>query len=164
MYQLHSKPIQMTLRPKARVCGHSLAGIAGSNLPNDMEVCLLWVLWIVRPRFLWRYNHSSRGVVPGEVCLSVISEPQRWAGLGQLELSSRGKKTISYDLRLTFQYFFSHHFIKVGEWSTVPQVAGNHLQARGEIFFIYKKSCTQLSQIFIATYSVPYAQKQSSSN
>jgi hypothetical protein len=31
-------------RSKAWVCGHSLAGIAGSNPAGGMDVCLLWVL------------------------------------------------------------------------------------------------------------------------
>jgi hypothetical protein len=35
-------------RSKACVCGHSLAEIAGSNSPEGMDVCLLWVMCVVR--------------------------------------------------------------------------------------------------------------------
>jgi hypothetical protein len=35
-------------RPNASVCGHSIAGIAGSNPAGDMDVCVLWVLCVVR--------------------------------------------------------------------------------------------------------------------
>ena len=35
--------------PSSRaVCGLSLAGIAGSNPAGDMDVCLLWVLCVLR--------------------------------------------------------------------------------------------------------------------
>ena len=33
---------------KAWICGRSLAGIVGSNPTGDMDVCLLWVLCVVR--------------------------------------------------------------------------------------------------------------------
>jgi len=35
-------------RSKAWVCGSSFAGIVGSNPTGGMDVCLLWVLCIVR--------------------------------------------------------------------------------------------------------------------
>jgi hypothetical protein len=35
-------------RSKAWVCGRSLDGIAGSDPAGGMDVCLLWVLWVVR--------------------------------------------------------------------------------------------------------------------
>ena len=33
---------------KAWACGHSLVGTVGSNPARDMDVCLLWVLFVVR--------------------------------------------------------------------------------------------------------------------
>ena len=42
----------------------SLAEIADSNPMRDMDVCLLWVLCVVRERALRRADHSSRGVLP----------------------------------------------------------------------------------------------------
>ena len=50
----------------------SLVGIAGSNPAGGLEVCLLWVLFVVRKSSLSRSDHSSRGVVPSVVCVSVI--------------------------------------------------------------------------------------------
>ena len=44
-YRPDMGPVPAAARPKAWVCGRSLAGIAGSNPPGGMDVCLLWVLW-----------------------------------------------------------------------------------------------------------------------
>jgi len=33
---------------KAQVCGHSPCEIVGSNLARGMDVCMLWVLFVVR--------------------------------------------------------------------------------------------------------------------
>jgi len=49
-----------------------LAGIAGSNPIAGMDVCLLWVLCVVRQRSLRRADRTSRGVLPNVVWLSVI--------------------------------------------------------------------------------------------
>jgi len=54
--RIHSKISQLTLwepipvaaRSKASVCGRSLAGIVGSNPARGMDVCVLWVLCVVR--------------------------------------------------------------------------------------------------------------------
>jgi len=40
--------ISVAARSKEWVCGRSLAGISGSNPVGGMEVCLLWVLCVVR--------------------------------------------------------------------------------------------------------------------
>jgi len=65
------KPNPVAARSEAWVCGRSLAGIVGSNPAEIMDVCLLWVLGVVRYRSLPRGDHSSRGVLPTVVCLSV---------------------------------------------------------------------------------------------
>ena len=39
-------PISVAVRSKEWVCGRLLAGIAGSNLAEVMDVCLLWVLYV----------------------------------------------------------------------------------------------------------------------
>jgi hypothetical protein len=44
--------------------GRSLAGIMGSIRAGAMNVCLLWVLCVVRLRPLQRADPSSRGVLP----------------------------------------------------------------------------------------------------
>ena len=45
-----------------------LAGVTISNLAVGMDVCLLWMLYIVRYRYLWRADPSSRGILPS-VCV-----------------------------------------------------------------------------------------------
>jgi hypothetical protein len=42
------QPIPVAARSKAWVCGRSIAGIAGSNYTEGMDICLLWVLCVVR--------------------------------------------------------------------------------------------------------------------
>jgi hypothetical protein len=41
-------PIPVAMRSKAWICGRSLTGIVGSNPAEDMDVCLLLVLCVVR--------------------------------------------------------------------------------------------------------------------
>jgi hypothetical protein len=43
-----SVPIQVATKSKARVYGHLLAGIVGSKSAGGMDVCLLWMLCVVR--------------------------------------------------------------------------------------------------------------------
>jgi len=47
----------------------------GLNPTEGMDVCLLWVLRVVRYRSLRRFDHSSRGVLASVMCLSVIVKP-----------------------------------------------------------------------------------------
>jgi len=63
--------MQITSSPRCQVwvCG-SLDGIAGSNPPGGMDVCLLWMLCFVRLRSLGRDDPSSRGVLPRGVCVT----------------------------------------------------------------------------------------------
>jgi hypothetical protein len=51
----------------------SLTGIVGSNPAGGMDVCLLWVLCVVRLSTL--ADHSSRGALLRVVCPSVIVKP-----------------------------------------------------------------------------------------
>jgi hypothetical protein len=41
-------PIPVAALSKAWVCGRLLTGIVGSNPAGGMDVCLLWVLCVVR--------------------------------------------------------------------------------------------------------------------
>jgi hypothetical protein len=51
----------------------------GSNPTGGMDVCLLWVLCVVRQRSLQRADHLSRGVLPTVVRHCVWSgKPQEW--------------------------------------------------------------------------------------
>ena len=68
--------IPVALRSKAWVCSHSLAGNVGSNPAGNKDVRLLCVLCVVRWRSLRWTDHSTRGVLPSVVCLSVIVNPQ----------------------------------------------------------------------------------------
>jgi len=62
------RPIPMAVPTKVWVCGRSLAGIAGSNATGGLDVCLLWVLCVVRLKSLRWPDHLSRGVLPSVVC------------------------------------------------------------------------------------------------
>ena len=99
-----SEPIPVAARSKAWVCGHSLAGIVGSNPVGDMDVCLLWVLCVVgrglcvglitRPResytawrvWVWSSSFDNEedlahyGVVAlrRNIILSVLCECEDW--------------------------------------------------------------------------------------
>ena len=56
--------ISVAARSNAWVCGRFLAGTAGSNATGDMDVCLLWVLCVVKSRSLRHADPSSGGVLP----------------------------------------------------------------------------------------------------
>jgi hypothetical protein len=52
-----------------------------------MDVCLLWVLCVVRQRSLRRAGPSSRGVLPSVVCIKSVWSwsLEKWGGLGPQE-------------------------------------------------------------------------------
>jgi len=65
----------VAVRSKAWVCGRSLIGIAGSN-PSWAWMSVVSV--VCCQRSVRRADHSSRGVLPSVVCLSVIMNPRPW--------------------------------------------------------------------------------------
>ena len=70
----------MSARSKAWVCSRSLAGIAGSNPVEGVDVCCeCCVLLSLR-----RSDHSSGGVIPSVVCLRETAKPRKWGGPGPL--------------------------------------------------------------------------------
>jgi hypothetical protein len=75
------------VRFEACVFGHTFAGIAGSDLSGDMDVCLLRVLCVVRLRSVRRADHSSRGVLSTVVFRCVQHKPSKtrstWSALGR---------------------------------------------------------------------------------
>ena len=90
--------IPAAARSKVSIYDRSLAGIAGSNPTGVLEVCLFWMLCVVRQRCLRRADYSSRGVLPNVVCLnkcgSVVSIMRRpWPTGWLLRL---GKKWVWY--------------------------------------------------------------------
>ena len=81
----------MVAKSRAWVYGLSLAGISGLNHPAGIDVCHLRVLRIFKYRSLRQADHSTRGVLPSVVCLSVIEETQR-GGLGPTGMLTQKKK------------------------------------------------------------------------
>jgi hypothetical protein len=82
-----NKPIPVAKQSLVSLFGRVLAGIVGLNPKGGMDVCLLWVLCVVKAQVSvtdWSLIQSS----PTEcvcvcvcVCLSVIMEPQKYGGL-----------------------------------------------------------------------------------
>jgi len=67
-------PIPVAGQSKAWGCSRSLDGMVGSNPAGIMDASLMGVLCVVKEGSLRRADHSSRGVLPNVVCLSVITK------------------------------------------------------------------------------------------
>ena len=82
------------------ICGRLLPGIAVSNPPEGMVVCLLWVLCVFMCRSLRQDDHSSRGVLPLVACLSVIVKP-RHRGILSIIITRSGSllKLLDFPMR-----------------------------------------------------------------
>ena len=76
--QAFSSPIPVTARSKTRVCGSSLARIAGSNPAGDMVVSRLRVLCVIRRRCfsVVRRNPTECGVSECDLETSTMSRPR----------------------------------------------------------------------------------------
>jgi hypothetical protein len=57
-------------------CARSFAGIVVSIPAVCMDVCLLWLLCVVRYRPVRQADHSSRGVLSSVASLSVTVKPR----------------------------------------------------------------------------------------
>ena len=68
-------PIPMAARFNASVCSRSLPRIVGLNPAGAMDVCCEFCVVSGRG-LLGRADHSSRGVLPSVVCLSMIVKPR----------------------------------------------------------------------------------------
>ena len=68
--------IPVAARSKGLVCSLSLAGIARSNTARNTDVRVLWMLCVIRQRFLRRTDASCREVLPS-VCVIVYDQMQR---------------------------------------------------------------------------------------
>ena len=71
-------------RSKSLLCGRSRAGIVGLNPTGGVDVCFLWLSCFVSLRSLRWANHSSIGVLPSVVYLSVIVKFRPWEDPGPL--------------------------------------------------------------------------------
>jgi hypothetical protein len=105
---------KVTVRSKAWVWGRSTSGVIGSNPNVGKDVCILWVMCVVRYRFLRRADHPSRGVYPSVVCISVIAKPREgrnWHGIGPMGQRKKIWKQCSSPCkqqRVVYPYFKSH--------------------------------------------------------
>ena len=64
-------PVPVAALSKAWVCGRSSAEIAGSN-PAGTWVFVCCDCCVLSSKSVRRADHSSRGILPSVVCLSVI--------------------------------------------------------------------------------------------
>jgi hypothetical protein len=86
-------PISVAERSKTRVCGRSLAGIAGLNPAGVVDVCLVWMLCIVRQKFLRWADPSSGEDLPAVMCYHVCSRKlMNQAALARVGLLCGGKE------------------------------------------------------------------------
>ena len=65
------QPIPVAAWSKALVCGRPLAGIVGFNPTGSVDICLFWVLCVVKQRSLHWADHLSREVL---LCVVYITE------------------------------------------------------------------------------------------
>jgi hypothetical protein len=49
-----------------------LLGLRVRIPPGSMYICFLWMFCVVRYRPVWRADHSSRGILPGVMCLGMV--------------------------------------------------------------------------------------------
>ena len=68
--------IPVATGPKASVCGHSLAGIMGSNPFGRMHILFLVSVVCCQVEVSTQAGRSSIRVHPSVVCLSVIVKPR----------------------------------------------------------------------------------------
>jgi hypothetical protein len=102
------KLIPVTKQSKARVCGRSLAGIAGPNPAGGMDISLLWQVDlcggpVTRPEESYRLTCVS--------CDLVTSKVRRpWPAFG---CCAREKKIVTYNrsLKSLLKYLFSLFFL-----------------------------------------------------
>ena len=99
-------PVPVAARSKAWVCGRSLAGIAGSNFTQDMDVWLLWLLCVCQS-FLRRADHSYRGFIPLLVCLHVVAKRRPRPEVGSKRYRETHLKSIFAVCRLLPGIFFN---------------------------------------------------------
>jgi hypothetical protein len=103
-----------------------------------MDVCLLWVLCVVRYRSLRRAGPSSRWALPSVVCLKTVWSwsLEKWGGLGLQGAVEplEGKKNhvqrrqwrnfSSYDVSIMLKVTLVYAFFALGAWNVWIQRGG----------------------------------------
>ena len=114
------KPIPLAVRSKTWVCGRSPVETVVSNPTGGMDVCLLWVLCVVRSRSLRRGDQTSRRVLPTVVRRCVWSRnlvnEETLAHWGLLRQKNKKfyleKSTSSISLPLLYVFPYGEHLTK----------------------------------------------------
>ena len=148
--------IPVAKRSKTRVCGHSLAGITGSNSTGSMFVCLLWMLFIPCDELTTRLEKSFplwsvtvcgletsrvRGLCPALGCCAT-EKKMKWP-----------KSKIIWAWTDQIKIFVSHLSLKI--LSTVivtkncqrPNVNISHGAKYKEVLFIYVSHKSKLTKM-----------------
>ena len=109
----------MAARSEAHVCGLSRVEIVGSNPAGGIDGYLLCV---VRYRSLGRAYHSSRGVLPSVMCLSVIVKPRKLGDRGPLGALAPWEEI--QDISCTIRSYMQPYFETIFEvpWRCKSQI------------------------------------------
>jgi hypothetical protein len=92
---IRTSPILVAVRSKAWVCGRLFTGIMGSNPAGSTDVCLLWVLRVVRYKSMRRAGYSNRGVLPNVVYPArVIVKSGQWESSDLLGAAAQWNKIL----------------------------------------------------------------------
>ena len=91
LLQQIKEPIPVAARSQAWVCGRSLAGITGSNPEGSMDICLLWVLWVLSGIGLCVEPITGPDESYRVWCVYVICEPRKWGGCRAVKKKKNNK-------------------------------------------------------------------------
>ena len=97
-HRVPSHYLDSTSQSQAWICCGLLVWIAGSNPTGDMDVCLLWLLYVLGQMFLRRADHFSRGVLRTVVCLSETTKPPSSGGYAHIGALLYGKQILIYEV------------------------------------------------------------------
>ena len=98
---MHTREWPLTVATRSK----AWQGITGSNPTGCMDVCLLRVLCVAKYESLHRAHHSSRGVLPSVVCLSVIVKLDNEQALADWGMLRHGKKIHGNELIDVYSYY-----------------------------------------------------------
>jgi hypothetical protein len=134
----------------------SPAEIVGSNLTGVMDICLLWVLCVVRKRSLRRADHSSRGVLPTVMRRCVWSRNLKNEEATTRVGSQRHRKKCVYK----YIYIYTHTHARTHTHThIVLHLSGRRLFGSDRLDPSGKsvENSTKLSCLIIADYRIKYS-------